>query len=202
MPPSPAVLRRSTPAVLRRSTPAILRRFSTAAVSSSPSHHRQPPQNHQFLTPDPYVSSWMSPCTPEEAQAKLAMLRRDYAKKVREVRKGYIREMEVMRMEKARRDQAKKEEVRVKREERDRVKAQEREVKAQEREITDKEFRDLLLKERAEKLENWRMKMKAREAKKSEARELLRRKSSMWIDEADFEGKIMEASVDIVSFGK
>lgn len=52
------------------------------------------------------------------------------------------------------------------------------------------------MKERAEKLENWRMKEKSREGKKKEARELLRRKSSMFVDEPELEKKILEAIVD------
>jgi hypothetical protein len=52
------------------------------------------------------------------------------------------------------------------------------------------------LKERAEKLENWRMKEQKREENKKEASELLRRKSSLWIDEPELEKKILEAIVD------
>ena len=52
------------------------------------------------------------------------------------------------------------------------------------------------LKERAEKLENWRMKETKREEKKKEKKELLHRKSSLWIDESDLEKKILEAIVD------
>jgi hypothetical protein len=52
------------------------------------------------------------------------------------------------------------------------------------------------LKERAEKLENWRMKEKTREENKKENNELLRRKSSLWIDEPELETRILEAIVD------
>ena len=52
------------------------------------------------------------------------------------------------------------------------------------------------LKERAEKLENWRMKETKREEKKKENKELLHRKSSLWIDESELEKKILEAIVD------
>ena len=52
------------------------------------------------------------------------------------------------------------------------------------------------LKERAEKLENWRMKETKREEKKKEKKELLHRKSSLWIDESELEKKILEAIVD------
>lgn len=52
------------------------------------------------------------------------------------------------------------------------------------------------LKERAEKLENWKMKEKMREEKKKEKNELLRRQSSLWINEPELEKKILEAIVD------
>lgn len=54
------------------------------------------------------------------------------------------------------------------------------------------------LKERAEKLENWRIKEKTREENKKEGSELLRRKSSLWIDEPELEKKILEAIVDTI----
>ena len=54
----------------------------------------------------------------------------------------------------------------------------------------------LQLKERAEKLEYWRMRTKQVEEKVEEKNELLRRQSSVWINEADLEKKILEAIVD------
>lgn len=52
------------------------------------------------------------------------------------------------------------------------------------------------LKERAEKLENWKMKEKLKKEMKKDEKELLRHKSSMWIDEQELEKKILEAIVD------
>ena len=52
------------------------------------------------------------------------------------------------------------------------------------------------LKERAEKLENWKMKEMLREEKKKQKNELLRRQSSLWIDEPEIEKKTLEAIVD------
>ena len=57
-------------------------------------------------------------------------------------------------------------------------------------------FVQMQLKERAEKLENWRMKEIKREEKKKEKNELLRRHSSLWIEETELEKKILEAIVD------
>lgn len=55
------------------------------------------------------------------------------------------------------------------------------------------------LKERIEKLENWRMKEKVREDKKTEKSKLLSRQSSMWIDESELEKKIKDALDDTTS---
>ena len=52
------------------------------------------------------------------------------------------------------------------------------------------------LKERAEKLENWRMKQKRHEDREKEVNELLRRQSSLWIEGNDLENKILEAMDD------
>ncbi|KAJ1391413.1 putative beta-mannosyltransferase 1 [Sesbania bispinosa] len=166
------------------------RSFATRARSSS--HHNNHRENHKFLSPNSFVGSWESPPrNPKEAEAKLAMLRRDYAKQVKELRKEYINEMEVMRLEKLRKDEARREALRVANEERKKLKAQAAELRAQERNIAQQQFRETLLKERAEKLENWRMKVKMHGEKKAEKKELLRRQSSMWVDEADLEQEIL-----------
>lgn len=46
------------------------------------------------------------------------------------------------------------------------------------------------LKERAEKLENWRVKVKMHEEKKAGKKELLHKQSSIWVDQADLEKEI------------
>lgn len=51
------------------------------------------------------------------------------------------------------------------------------------------------LKERAEKLENWRMKQTLHENKKKEAKDQVRKRSSMWIEEHELESKIFTAMV-------
>lgn len=51
------------------------------------------------------------------------------------------------------------------------------------------------MKERAEKLEYWRMRTKQIKEKKEEKHELLRRKSSEWIDESVLEKKIFDTTV-------
>ncbi|RDY13657.1 Protein SWEETIE, partial [Mucuna pruriens] len=169
-----------------------VRSFSTSARAS------QQCEKHKFLSPNSYLGSWEAPRDPKEAEAKLARLRRDYAKQVKEVRKEYIREMEAMKMEKERKDEARREALRLANQERKMLKAQAAQLRAQERDIEQQHFRQTLLKERAEKLENWRMKLKMHEEKKVEKKELLRRQSSMWIDEGNLEKKVVESMVEIM----
>ncbi|KAL4610264.1 hypothetical protein ACB098_08G031000 [Castanea mollissima] len=174
-----------------------LRTFST--TTPKPSHHNHHQQNHKFLESHSYVGSWWNsdrPRDPKVAERRLAMLRRDYAKQVKQVRKEYIREVELMRLEQQRKDEARREALRLANEEKKKLKAEAAKLRAHERELAEKEFRQTLLKERAEKLENWRMKETKREEKKKEKKELLHRKSSLWIDESELEKKILEAIVD------
>lgn len=49
------------------------------------------------------------------------------------------------------------------------------------------------MKERSEKLEFWKAREAMMEQKRSDKNELLRRQSSMWIDEKDLEKEIVEA---------
>ena len=49
------------------------------------------------------------------------------------------------------------------------------------------------MKERAEKLESWRKKEKLRDQKKAEQKELLRKKSSVWLSENKLEDRILDA---------
>ncbi|KAK4353966.1 hypothetical protein RND71_026160 [Anisodus tanguticus] len=188
---------------LLRETPAqtlkpFLRFISSAAPAAVQSHHNDHQNNHEFLPPSDYVNSWTAPKDPKEAEAKLARLRREYAKKVKEVRKEYIHEMELQRIEKMRKDEAKKEAQRIANEERKAAKAAEKKAKAKEREAAEEEFRKTLLKERQGKLEYWRMREKNFAEKKKEKSDLLRRQSSMWIDEKELEKKTLEAIVDTI----
>lgn len=52
------------------------------------------------------------------------------------------------------------------------------------------------MKERAEKLEHWKKMEKTREEKKKEKNELIRRQSSMWVDEKKLEEKLLDAIVN------
>ena len=115
------------------------------ATSAKPSHHNDHRQNHKFLEPNSFLGSWQAPKDPKEAEAKLAMLRRDYAKQVKEVRKQYIREMELLLIEKQRKDEARREALRVANEERKKLKAEAAQIRAQERKIAQQQFRETLV---------------------------------------------------------
>lgn len=120
----------------------LLRSFSTSTKSA---HHNNNQQTHQYLEANVFVGSWEAPKNPKEAQARLAQLRRDYAKQVKQVRKDYIQEVELMRLEKQRKDEAKREELRVANEERKKLKAEVAKARAEERKVADEEFRRTLV---------------------------------------------------------
>ncbi|KAK7267930.1 hypothetical protein RIF29_20611 [Crotalaria pallida] len=173
--------------------PSSLRQFSTSA---KPSHHNNHHDNHKYLEPNSFLGSWQAPRNPKEAEARLALLRREY---VKEVRKEYVREMELMALEKQRKDKARREALRVANEERRKLKAEAAKVRAQERQIAQQQFHETLLKERAAKLECWRMQIQKHSEKKTEKKELLRKQSSIWIDEADLEKKILNVAAALAA---
>ncbi|XP_057537595.1 uncharacterized protein LOC130815224 [Amaranthus tricolor] len=173
----------------------IIRHFSSSSAIN-PSHHKDHSQNHVYLEPTPIIGSWQPPKDPKEAEAKLASLRRDYAKQVKELRKQYIHEMELQKQEKMRKDEARMVEMLRQREERNRSKATAAQARAAERKIFEQEFRETLMKEKTEKLEHWRMREKAIEERKNAEKENLHRQSSMWIDEKELEVRIMSNLVD------
>ncbi|XP_073048793.1 uncharacterized protein [Primulina eburnea] len=185
--------------LLRRPLSKILflRHFSTAPIaaattSETPSSHRN---HHDFLPPSTYINSWKPPRNPKEAAVQLAFLRRDFARKVKQMRKVYIEEMELQRVEKLRKDEARKEALRIANEERKAAKDAKKKAEAIERQAAEEEFRQMLAKERLEKLEYWRMREQKIEERKKEKKELVRRKSSMWIEEAD----LVKTSLDSVA---
>ncbi|XP_068666897.1 uncharacterized protein [Aristolochia californica] len=163
--------------------------------SHSPFHRCKQPQ--EFAEPCDFLGSWERVEDPKEAEEKLAILRRDYKKQVKELRKQYIYEVELQQQEKQRKDEANKEKIRLEKEARKAEKAAAAKTRAAEREVAEAEFREMLLKERAEKLEHWRAMEAKREQKKKEKHELLCRQSSMWIGENELDKKALEAVCDI-----
>ncbi|GFP80681.1 hypothetical protein PHJA_000211400 [Phtheirospermum japonicum] len=251
----------------RASKSFVLCHFSTVPTSEPPASSRR--NHHEFLPPTTYINSWKPSRNPKEAAAQLAFLRRDYDRKVKEMRKTYIEEMELQRIEKLRKDAARKEALRIANEERKAAKDAKKKAEAIERQAAQEEFRRMLdlafalrnasqfhnidiafyvlsffffcndcgaipfsgsllphgfshepqimdfpplevasqgrrhpnykMKERAEKLEYWRMREKKIEEKKKEKNELLHRQSSIWVDESYLEKKVFEAVVDTAS---
>ncbi|XP_047317276.1 UPF0329 protein ECU05_1680/ECU11_0050 [Impatiens glandulifera] len=167
---------------------------ATSDVQSHGRHHRS--VNHEFLPPNDFLNSWKAPKDPKEAIRKLALLRRDYAKQVKEIRKGYILEMELLRLEKQRKDDARKEALRIANEERKKEKAATKKALAAEREAADEQLRQTLEKERTEKLDYWRSREKKVQERKKEKKELLHKQSSLWIDESELAKRILEATID------
>lgn len=184
---------------LFRRAPQVLNPYQLHEFSSTTrdTHHKDHMRIHEYLPPSNYLNSWETPRNPKEAQWKLAFLRREYTKQVKTVRKEYIREMELQKLEKLKKDEARREALRIANEERKAAKVAEKKAKAKEREIAEEEFRRTLMKERAEKLEYWRMRTKKTKEKEKEKRELLRRKSSEWIAESVLEKKIFDSTVHI-----
>lgn len=120
----------------------LLRSFSTSTKSA---HHNNHQQTHKYLETNAFIGSWEAPKDPKEAQARLAQLRRDYAKQVKQVRKNYIQEVELLRLEKQRKDDAKREALRVANEERKKLKAEAAKARAEERKVAEEEFRRTLV---------------------------------------------------------
>ncbi|KAL4350139.1 hypothetical protein AHAS_Ahas10G0112100 [Arachis hypogaea] len=85
-----------------------------------------------YLTPQ---QPPLEPQDPKEAEAKLAMLRRGYAKQVKEVRNLYIHEMELLQIEKELKEKACRESLRVANEEHKNLKAEAAQIRALERKI-------------------------------------------------------------------
>ncbi|KAF8107249.1 hypothetical protein N665_0124s0043 [Sinapis alba] len=183
----------NTPSRLMRQGASSL---SFRSFSTESTHHRYHQETHSFLEPESYINSWEAPKDPKDAERKLAQLRRDYAKKVSHYRKDYIHEIEMLRVEKQRKDEARLLAERAANEERRRLKAEAAKVRAEERKIFQEEFRKTLMKEREEKLEHWRMTGQKREDEKKARKKLLHEQSSLWIEPKELEKKITEALVD------
>ncbi|CAN8255608.1 unnamed protein product [Cochlearia groenlandica] len=182
--------------LMRQRASISLTKQSVRSFSSEASHHRYHKETHSYLEPENYIDSWETPKDPKEGERKLAQLRRDYAKKVKVYRKEYVHEIEMLRVEKQQKDEARLIAERAENEEKRRLKAEAAKVRAEERKIAEEEFRQTLMKERAEKLEAWRTTGKRREEKKVEKEKLLTEQSSLWIEPKELEKKITEALVD------
>ena len=113
---------------------------------STESAHLECP--HDYAKRSDFLESWKNQppsSDPKEAQRRLAMLRREYKKQVKEVRREYAYEMEMQRLEKLRKEEARREAVRVAKEEREAVKAAAAKVAAAERKALEDELRQTLV---------------------------------------------------------
>ncbi|KAK9682209.1 hypothetical protein RND81_10G058100 [Saponaria officinalis] len=185
--------------VSRRTSSHLHRSFSTVSTTQKPSHHRDHIQNHVYQKPSTFIGSFLQdepPQNPKQALAKLALLRRDYAKQVKEVRKLYIEEMELQRQEQLRKAEARKLEILRQREERLISKAAAAQARAAQRKAFEHDFRLQLMKEKTEKLEYWRSRQKAIAERKNNKKELICKQSFQWIDEEELESKLLNAMVD------
>ncbi|KAL9247437.1 hypothetical protein vseg_020869 [Gypsophila vaccaria] len=185
--------------ISRRITTNLHRKLSTLTTTQKPSHHRDHIQNHVYQPPTTFIGSFLQdspPKNPKQAMAKLAQLRRDYAKQVKEVRKEYIHEMELQRQEKQRKAEARKVEILRQREERLKSKAAAAQARAVERKAFEEDFRQQLMKEKTEKLEYWKLRQKRIAERKNNKKELICKQSFKWIDEKELESKVLQAMVD------
>uniref|UniRef100_A0A0E0F2K7 Uncharacterized protein n=1 Tax=Oryza meridionalis TaxID=40149 RepID=A0A0E0F2K7_9ORYZ len=151
------------------------------------------PEPHEFSKPSDYLGSWEPAGDPREAWARLERLRKGYARDVRQLRRQYSYEMQLLEAERQRKAEARAEAARLANEERKATKAAAAQTRAAERRAFEKDYRQALMKERAEKLESWREKEKLKVQKKADHRELLRKKSSMWVAEDKLETTILDA---------
>ncbi|XP_051180581.1 uncharacterized protein [Lolium perenne] len=175
----------------------LLRRFHASAQALA----RVDP--HEHSQPSAYLGSWgqSAPAAAaaagggdtREAWARLERLRKGYARDVGTLRKQYAYEAQLLEAERQRKAEARAEAVRAANEERKAAKAAAAQTRAAERRVFELDFRQALMRERAEKLESWRNKEKLKAQKKTDSRELLRKKSSMWISEDKMETKILQA---------
>ncbi|KAG6435403.1 hypothetical protein SASPL_100276 [Salvia splendens] len=137
------------------------------------------------------TNSWKPPRNPKEGNRQLALLRRDYGRQLKQIRKDYINEMELQRIEKLRKDTARKEALRIANEEGDWPRTRRRRQRPSRGRLLNRssgrcwKIARIQMKERAEKLGHWRMREKKIEEQKKEKKEILRRQSSKWIDEPD-----------------
>ncbi|KAH9612858.1 hypothetical protein KSS87_007853, partial [Heliosperma pusillum] len=201
--PCPSKMATTAALLLRRTTTTTTtlrhRAHSTLSASTKPSHHQDHSHNHVYLKPTTFIGSFLEdqpPQNPKEAAAKLALLRREYGKQVKGIRKQLIDEMELQRLEKLRKDEARTVEMLKQREERKKSKAAAAHLRAAHRKAFQDDFRLTLMKEKAEKLEYWRKREKAVAEKKKNKKELICQQSSKWIDEKILEPKIVESIVD------
>lgn len=142
------------------------------------------------------IGSWEPTDNPGLAKARLVKLRKSYEKEVKELRKQYFYEMEAKRLEDQAKREAELERMKVAREERKAAKRERSQLLAVQRQKQAEEFREMLSKERARNAERQMQKAKSLEQRRAREKDLIRQKSSLWIDEKDLDRRIVEAMLD------
>uniref|UniRef100_A0A0E0MJL7 DUF668 domain-containing protein n=1 Tax=Oryza punctata TaxID=4537 RepID=A0A0E0MJL7_ORYPU len=122
--------------------------------------------------------------SPRGIPARRARLRKGYVRDVRQLRGQYAYEAQLLEAKRQRKAEARAEAA---------LLASEERKAAAEHRAFEEDFLQALMKERGEKLESWREKEKFKADKKAEDRELLRRKSSVWVAENQLEDIILRA---------
>jgi hypothetical protein len=100
---------------------------------------------HVFSKPSGYLGSWKPAAEPREAWARLERLRKGYARDVRELRRVYAYEVQLMEAERQRKAEARAEAARVANEERKAAKAAAAQTRAAERRAFEQDFRQALV---------------------------------------------------------
>lgn len=143
-----------------------------------------------------FIGSWKPTDNPGLAKSRLVKLRKSYEKEVKELRKQYFYEVEAKKLEDQAKREAELERMKVAREERKAAKRKQSQLLAAQRQQQAEEFREMLSKERARKAERRMQKDKTHEQRRAREKELVRKKSSLWIEEKDLDRRIVESMVD------
>ncbi|XP_078148106.1 stress response NST1-like protein isoform X2 [Carex rostrata] len=133
---------------LNRGSPSLLRRgfdFLQQPQSQSLRRLSSARSDDELREPCEFLGSWSPPSDPRIARANLERLRRAYGKQVKQMRKEYIYEVEMLRIDKQRKADARREAMRIENEERKKAKAAAAETRAAEHKAFQKEFRKTLV---------------------------------------------------------
>ena len=131
-----------------------------ALSSSRPHHHLLRPllrgfhasaralaraEPHEFSKPSGYLGSWEPAAEPREAWARLDRLRKGYARDVRQLRRQYAYEVQLMEAERQRKADARAEAARIANQERKAAKLAAAQTRAAERRAFEEDFRQTLV---------------------------------------------------------
>jgi len=116
-----------------------------SSAASTPPRRPARAEPHEFSKPSGYLGSWEPAGEPREAWAQLDRLRKGYARDVRQLRREYAYEVQLMEAERQRKAEARAEAARVANEERKAAKAAAAQTRAAERRAFEEDFRQALV---------------------------------------------------------